>query len=221
MGDREERDKSRDRSQGLERGRERERKRRGGGERGEGGQREEWRNHSRESDHAWCEPRERQREHEEQQGQQTNSRDSGRERALPDLPLGTDKRLEEKLRRIEERRRTERESEELYGREFYRDSGGNHHRSQLEPDPQEQSQTGGQRRAPVETRWDDPARYFLSSLQRTRSRHRAPPNRFNIAPGPAWDGIDRSNGYERKFLQAQAQKEALKEQAYRHDYQDL
>lgn len=49
----------------------------------------------------------------------------------------------------------------------------------------------------------------------------APPNRFNILPGHRWDGVDRSNGYERKYFEKKASKEAIKEEAYRWATSDM
>lgn len=70
-------------------------------------------------------------------------------------------------------------------------------------------------------RWDDPARYFVEDLKPKKQKHNIPPNRFGILPGPEWDGIDRSNGAERKYFQKISQEEAEKELRYLHDVDNL
>lgn len=59
-------------------------------------------------------------------------------------------------------------------------------------------------------RWNDPAAAFLTSKKKGVSKTgkplykgAAPPNRFGILPGHRWDGVDRGNGFEKKWFQAQ------------------
>lgn len=54
-----------------------------------------------------------------------------------------------------------------------------------------------------------------------KSKFKGPPNRYNIKPGHWWDGVDRSNGFERKLLAKEAAKNAGREESYRDATRDL
>ena len=57
-----------------------------------------------------------------------------------------------------------------------------------------------------------------------RPEYKGPPppmNRFNIKPGYRWDGVDRSNGFEKKYFDRISNKESTLEEAYRWATEDM
>lgn len=49
----------------------------------------------------------------------------------------------------------------------------------------------------------------------------APPNRYQLKPGPRWDGVDRSNGFEKQYYESLSTKKAFNEAAYKWSVEDM
>lgn len=58
-------------------------------------------------------------------------------------------------------------------------------------------------------------------LETREFRGFCPPNRFNIRPGQRWDGVNRSNGYEEKWLLRKNSQKAVEDEAYKWSCSDM
>lgn len=81
-------------------------------------------------------------------------------------------------------------------------------------------------------RLDDPMLEYMRKKKQEENRKKGvevkpkylgqfPDNRYNIAPGYRWDGVDRSNGYEKKYFSMVNSKKSMEEEAYRYSTEDM
>ncbi|KAL5237870.1 hypothetical protein ACI65C_005280 [Semiaphis heraclei] len=63
--------------------------------------------------------------------------------------------------------------------------------------------------------------YNIDRVKVREFRGFCPPNRFGIRPGFAWDGVDRSNGYEQKWLLQLNSQKAVEDEAYKWSCSDM
>ena len=74
----------------------------------------------------------------------------------------------------------------------------------------------------AEDRWADPAMKFLTKKKSGKSKTgkplykgpAPPPNRYGILPGHRWDGVDRSNGFEKEYFAARNRRSNIKDLEY-------
>ena len=57
--------------------------------------------------------------------------------------------------------------------------------------------------------------------ERPSYRGVVPPNRFGVRPGYRWDGVDRSNGFEKTWFATQSNKKAIADEAYKWSVEDM
>lgn len=81
-------------------------------------------------------------------------------------------------------------------------------------------------------RAEDPMLQYMRQKRKEKEKHSDvpkkpvyegsyPENRFGIRPGYRWDGVDRSNGYEKKWFDKQNERKARQDEAYQYSVEDM
>ncbi|KAG8039030.1 hypothetical protein G9C98_003337 [Cotesia typhae] len=74
----------------------------------------------------------------------------------------------------------------------------------------------------IQHEFEDPLRQFAKDKKpKPIYQNASMPNRFGIKPGHRWDGVDRSNGYEKKWFEAKNARAAIQEEAYKWSTSDM
>lgn len=79
-------------------------------------------------------------------------------------------------------------------------------------------------------RADDPMLEYVQGKQSAAEANRPqvpvyrgayPDNRFGLRPGYRWDGVDRSNGFEKRWFEVQSRHKAAEEETYKYMTEDM